>query len=152
MGINSKYFTNLIDGDHPRDDLPEDIGYNGPDDIGYSDDTSITLIINYDFSKLECNEPLLSSMIDCYFNDDDSNIYDVIDTLVDDADLVDPDDDDRERIYNHLTDLVQQEYHNLRLAASPYTMRFIANGYYVTAAAPVSKFGGGTILTLDAVY
>lgn len=145
--VASNYFTNLIDGDHPRDDLPDDIGFDGPDDMGYVDNTAVTFIIDYDFTKLECNEHLLSYMIDSYFTENDSQIYDVIESLVDDNEA--PGDENREMIYNHLVSLVQHEYHILRRATSTHINALIANGYYVLSAEPVSRFGGGTILTLD---
>lgn len=149
MGINNKYFTDLIDGDHPRDDLPDDIGFNGPDDdMGYVDDTSVTFIIDYDFTKLECNEHLLSYMVDSFFTEDDSLLYDVIESLVDDSEA--PSDENREGIYNHLVGLVQHEYHKLRYATTgSHINALIANGYYVVSAEPVSRYGSGTILTLD---
>ena len=136
------------------------------DKLGPTEGHTVTMILSYDYKQLRCNESLLCIMLDSFLHGTEQ-IIDVIDTIIEDEldtierqltssnnfnegilseeNLLQSVETKKHMLYNDLVDMVDREYRELELAALP-AMQYIANGYYLSAAAPL---GTDVIITLD---
>ena len=136
------------------------------EDIGPTEGHLVTMVLSYDFNNLDCNPSILAIMMDSFLHGTEQ-IHDTIDSVIDDEaavlettlstssdfkegrlsenSILEQVNTSRDKLYDHLIDMVDREYHNLELAALP-AMKYIADGYYVSEATPL---GTDMIIILD---